>query len=116
MLPRALQSAGCLLGRVGRVLFWSAPVGGVAVIVNLIGIRSVGGIDHWTQWLRVHAGAFLVWRLCLYGVTGWGWVWMRQRLTRRESSVEARHRLVRIEVAAVLAIALIEGHTWWRNS
>jgi hypothetical protein len=37
-----------------------------------------------------HAGYFLVWRLCLYGATAYGWVWMRRRLLAREDQTRDR--------------------------
>ena len=58
--------------RVGVALLWSALVIGAAVLVNLFGIRIVGGIDGWERWLRTHAIVFLTWRLCLYAGTVWG--------------------------------------------
>ena len=38
----------------------------------------------WEQWLAAASGYFLVWRLCLYGATACGWMWMRRRLLARE--------------------------------
>ncbi|NBK54252.1 hypothetical protein [Pseudomonas aeruginosa] len=98
--------------RVGFALLWSALVLGAAVAVNLAGIRIVGGIDGWERWLRAHAVVFLAWRLCLYTGTAWGWCWMRRRVQQREAATEARQRFLRIEVAAVTAIVLMEGGAW----
>jgi hypothetical protein len=39
----------------------------------------VGSVAGWERWLGCTAGYFLVWRLCLYGATAYGWVWMRRR-------------------------------------
>lgn len=101
--------------RVGMALFWSALVLGAAVAVNLAGIRIVGGIDGWERWLRAHAMVFLAWRLCLYAGTAWGWWWMRRRVQQREAAAETRQRFLRIEVAAVVAIVLMEGSAWLQH-
>ena len=50
-----------------------------------------------------------LWRLCLYGATVCGWVWMRRRLLARESGMEARRRLLRAEVAGVVGIVALEA-------
>jgi hypothetical protein len=50
-----------------------------------------------------------VWRLCLYGATVYGWVWMRRRLLAREEDAQARRRLVRSEIAGVVAIVALEA-------
>jgi len=52
---------------------------------------------------------FFLWRLCLYGATGYGWIWMRRRLLARESGTEARRRLLRAEVAGVAGIVALEA-------
>jgi len=101
--------------RVGVALLWGLVVVGAAAIVNLAGIRIVGSIDGWEHWLRRHTGVFLVWRLCLYALTAWGWWWMRQRVLRREPATETRRRFLRIEVAAVTAIVLMEGSAWLQH-
>ena len=98
-----------LLNRqVGMALLWTGLVIGVAVLVNLVGIQLVGSIDGWSRWLKDHAGYFLVWRTALYGVTAWSWWRMCQRLDRRPMPTDATKRLKRTEIAALLAIALIE--------
>ncbi|MFC4729455.1 hypothetical protein [Coralloluteibacterium thermophilus] len=79
-----------------------------AVVVNLVGIRMAGSIEDWHQWMRAHAGWFLVWRLLLYAVTVYGWLWMRRRLHAREPDGGARQRLLRVEIAAVLAVVALE--------
>ena len=42
------------------------------------------------RWLAASAGYFLVWRLCLYGATVHGWVWMRRRLLARMRKTRKR--------------------------
>lgn len=79
-----------------------------AVVANLVGIRLTGSIEHWQQWMDAQAGYFLAWRLLLYAGTVWGWLWMRRRLLAREPDGSARARLMRVEVAAVLAVAALE--------
>lgn len=106
--------------RIGRrvVMSWvwmllgTAAVVLVAVAINLAGIHFAGDVDGWQRWLRSHASAFLMWRLCLYAATGYGWWRMRQRVYRRDTAPEAHRRLQRAEMAAVVAIVLLEGSTW----
>jgi hypothetical protein len=98
--------------RVGVALLWSALVIGAAVVVNLAGIRIVGGVNGWERWLQGHTEAFLAWRLCLYAVTAWGWWWMRQRVRQREATAETHQRFLRVEIAAVAAIVLMESSAW----
>lgn len=98
--------------RVGVALLWTAAVVGAAVVVNLAGIRLIGSVDGWERWLQMHAGFFLAWRVCLYAATAWGWWWMRQRVWQREPAVETRQRFMRIEVAAVIAVVLMEASVW----
>lgn len=93
----------------GRALLWTAFVVLVAVGINLIGISIVGDISTWSRWLDDHAGYFLAWRLCLYGTTGYGWLWMRHRLSR---DADTRQRLVRAEIGAVAALILLEVSVW----
>jgi purine-cytosine permease-like protein len=100
--------------RIGMSLLWCALIIGIAVLVNLVGISLIGGIEHWQRWLHSHAGLFLAWRMILYGATAWGWHWMRQRVLQREPLPLTRQRLLRIEIAAVAAIVLMEGSTWWQ--
>ena len=88
----------------------------VAVAINAVGIHLIGDIDGWSHWWRAHAGYFLVWRLCLYMATGYGWWWMRRRLLQREPSPDARWRLLRTEIAAVLALVLLEGSLLLRQA
>ncbi|RQR79144.1 hypothetical protein DIE11_17235 [Burkholderia sp. Bp9012] len=86
----------------------------VAFLINAVGIRIAGDADHWTQWMHRHVNYFRVWRLLLYAGTAWGWWWMRRRLLAREPAPETRARLLRLELAAVTALALLEGSTWLR--
>ena len=90
------------------VLVWTVSLLIAATAVNVVGIRIAGSIEGWQRWMDAHAGVFLVWRLLLYGVTVWGWLWMRRRLHAREPEGGARQRLLRVEVAAVLAVVALE--------
>lgn len=80
----------------------------LAVAVNVVGIRIAGSIDGWERWMDAHANVFLVWRLLLYGGTTWGWIWMRRRLRAREPEGAAMQRLMRLEIAAVAALLVLE--------
>ena len=92
-----------------------ARVGMAAVLAHVLGIRLLGSIEDWQRWLHAHAGLFAAWRWCLYGVTSWAWWWVHRRVCLREPDIETRHRLLRIEIAAVGAIVLLEGSAWLRQ-
>ncbi len=99
--------------RAAKALLWTVAIVAAAVGANVVGIYLVGSVAGWEQWLAATAGYFLVWRLCLYGATAYGWVWMRRRLLAREAQNgadgQARRRLVRSEIAGVVAIVVLEA-------
>ncbi len=95
--------------RAAKALLWTVVIVAAAVGANVAGIYLVGSIAGWERWLAAATGYFLVWRLCLYGATAYGWVWMRRRLLAREDDAQARHRLVRSEIAGVVAIVVLEA-------
>lgn len=88
------------------VLLLAAAV--AAVAANIAGIHSLGSVVDWERWLAEASGYFLLWRLCLYGATGYGWIWMRRRLLMRETGTEAKHRIMRAEIAGVAGIVALE--------
>ena len=96
--------------RAAKALLWTVVLVAAAVGANLLGIYLVGSVAGWERWLAAASGYFLVWRLCLYGATTYGWVWMRRRLLAREGDDgQARRRLVRSEIAGVVAIVVLEA-------
>ncbi len=95
--------------RAAKALLWTMVLAAVAVGADIVGIYLVGSVAGWERWLAAAAGYFLVWRLCLYGATAYGWVWMRRRLLAREDDAQARRRLVRSEIAGVVAIVALEA-------
>lgn len=94
--------------RAVRTLLWMVVLVLAAVAVNIAGIHFFGSIVTWERWLADAAGYFLIWRLCLYASTAWGWRWMRRRMLAREAGAEARRRLIRTEIAGVMAIVALE--------
>ncbi|WP_369682565.1 hypothetical protein [Pseudomonas reactans] len=90
----------------GLVLLWVSLLLIAAAAANVIGIHLAGSLEGWQQWLAAHAGYFLTWRLLLYAGTAWGWLWMRRRVLAREPGT--RQRLLRAEIAAVIAVAALE--------
>lgn len=110
-----LRPPWLFIRRVGTTLMWALLVVGIAVAVNIAGIHVVGGIGGWEPWLRAHSTHFFVWRLLLYAATACGWWWMRQRLRQREPAAETHQRLLRIEIAAVVTLVLLEGSQLLRN-
>lgn len=101
--------------RVAVALLWCAPVGITAILAHVLGIRLLGGVDGWQRWLQTHAGLFALWRCGLYTLTGWGWWWVHRRVRLREPDVETQRRLLRIEIAALIAVVLLEGSAWLRH-
>ena len=99
--------------RAAKALLWAAVIVAAAVGANVAGIYLVGSVAGWERWLAAAAGYFLLWRLCLYGATAYGWLWMRRRLLAREAQSgadkQARRRLVRSEIAGVIAIVALEA-------
>jgi hypothetical protein len=97
------------LGRRGGIaLLWAVALVAAAVAANVVGIAMLGSLGAWQGWLTQATWLFLLWRLCLYAATVYGWRWMRRRVLARDGSVPARRRLVRTEVAAVVAIVALE--------
>ena len=95
--------------RAVKALLWTVVIVAAAVGANIAGIYLVGSVAGWERWLAAAAGYFFVWRLCLYGATAYGWVWMRRRLLAREDSTPTRRRLIRAEVAGIVAIVALEA-------
>jgi len=96
------------LRRAGLTLLWTLLLLVATVAANVIGIHLAGGIEGWQQWLTEHSGHFRAWRLLLYVGTTWGWCWMRRRVLAREAEAGTRQRLLRAEIAAVIAVAVLE--------
>ena len=98
--------------RSAKTLLWALLIVAAAVGANVAGIYLVGSVAKWERWLAASAGYFFLWRMCLYGATAYGWVWMRRRVLAREVNDEAgrqaRRRLVRSEIAGVIAIVALE--------
>ena len=85
-----------------------AALTAVAVFTHAMGVHLVGNVAAWQRWLHAHTWMFGLWRLVLYGVIARGWWWMHGRVRQRETSSDARRRLMRAEIAAALAIVLTE--------
>lgn len=100
--------SGLRLRRAGLALLSALLVLLATVAANVIGIHLAGGIDDWQVWLTAHSKHFLVWRLMLYAGTAYGWIWMRRRVLARELDAGTRRRLLRAELAAVVAVAALE--------
>ena len=101
--------------RVGVALLWTLLVVAADDVDAGDVHRHRGGVEGWQHWLQAHAGHFFVWRLCLYGATAYGWWWMRRRLLRREPSRETHQRLLRTEIAAVIAVVALEASQLLRH-
>ncbi|HCI1918298.1 hypothetical protein OYT13_20450 [Pandoraea sp. XJJ-1] len=99
--------------RAAKALLWTVVIVAAAAGANIAGIYLVGSVAGWERWLAASAGYFFIWRLCLYGATAYGWVWMRRRLLAREdqdgTDGQARRRLMRSEIAGVVAIVALEA-------
>ncbi|GKT02078.1 hypothetical protein AVKW3434_21835 [Acidovorax sp. SUPP3434] len=108
MMPAWLRLRWLPGRRAAVALLWAAAVIAVAVVANLVGIRMLGSISQWDRWLQEQAVWFFAWRLALYAVSGWGWVWMRRRLCAREPDGNAHQRFLRAEIAAAMALVALE--------
>ncbi|UTW12351.1 hypothetical protein [Marinobacterium rhizophilum] len=108
MSRAGLRLHGLLNRRVGIALLGTAGLIAAVIAANLLGIYLLGSLEHWARWLAQTSGYFLLWRLCLYTITAWGWRWMRRRLLRREPDRASRRRLVRTEIAGVVTIVTLE--------
>ena len=95
--------------RTRRALLWTLILLTLAVAANVAGIFLMGSVAGWERWMAQSSGYFLLWRLCLYGATAYGWLWMRRRLLAREPGAEARRRLIRAEVAGAVAMVALEA-------
>ena len=99
--------------RAAKTLLWLVLIVAAAVGANVAGIYLVGSVAGWERWLTASAGYFFIWRLCVYAATAYGWFWMRRRVLAREDQSgtdgQARRRLIRTEVAGVVAIVALEA-------
>ena len=95
--------------RAAKALLWAVVLVAAAVGANIVGIYLVGSVAGWERWLAAASGYFFVWRLCLYGATAYGWVWMRRRASVLSSRASSRRRLIRAEVAGIVAIVALEA-------
>ncbi len=107
--PAERRSALSIVRSLGRAAIWVGLLIGVAATVNVLGTRAVGGTEAWTQWLRAHAGYFMAWRIILYLVAIVLWRRLRVRLQQAGTGVDAVARVRRVEIAAVLAVLLLEA-------
>lgn len=98
-----------VLGRAGMAILWAVLLIAVAATVNAAGIRMAGDSAAWWLWMRAHSGWFLAWRLILYAGTIAGWIWMRRRLMAREPDHATHLRLLRVEIAAMMAFVALEA-------
>lgn len=80
----------------------------VMIAIHAVGIRIVGNVAAWQRWLHMHVWMLRLWRLALYVAILRGWWWIHTRVRQRDHSPDARHRLMRAEIAAVLAIVMTE--------
>lgn len=94
--------------RWGRTLLWLTLLLIAVVIANLLGIYLAGNISNWDNWMQAHSAWFMGWRVLLYTATVWGWLWMRRHLRIREPEAAPHRRLLRVEIAAVLAFIALE--------
>ncbi|HCE5828628.1 TPA: hypothetical protein NHK69_005154 [Pseudomonas aeruginosa] len=109
MIPAWLRLRWLFNRRVGYALLWTVLLLVVAIAINVIGIRVLGSIQSWERWMDDHTGYFLAWRLLLYVGLACGWRWMRKRVLAREPDPESHERLIRVEIAGVAALAVLEG-------
>lgn len=95
----------------GQFAFWAVLLTLAVIVIGLLGIEASNDMSGWSHWLKSQATPLLIWRLALYGATAYGWYRMRQRLISEGLSPQQRQRLLCAEVAAAVAISLLELHT-----
>ena len=95
--------------RVGWALFWASVLIGVCLVINLVGIHLLGGIGQWERWMAAHTAHFLAWRAGLYAALGLGWFRVRRKVVAVDAPIHAQVRLLRAEIAAVIAIVVLES-------
>jgi hypothetical protein len=93
-------------------LLWACAILLLGASIALFGAHFLGGVQGWESWLSQRRILLLGWRLLVYVAALAGWCWMRKRLLMRESSIAARSRLRRTELAAVIVITALECTTW----
>lgn len=76
------------------------------------GQPSLDRLQAWTAWLEAHAMLLLLWRLCLYGLTAWGWYGLHQRVRAREGSSRGVVRLYLLEGLALSTLTAAEWRLW----
>ncbi|WP_372156741.1 hypothetical protein ACCP96_13270 [Xanthomonas campestris pv. fici] len=110
-MTRAAERRGAMpiVRSLGRAAIWVGLLIGVAVTVNVLGIRAVGGAEAWAQWLKAHAGYFMAWRIVLYAVAIVLWRRLRVRLQQAGTGIEELARIRRVEIAAMLAVLVLEA-------
>ncbi|MCW2478056.1 hypothetical protein [Candidatus Symbiopectobacterium sp. NZEC135] len=91
-----------------RVILWTVALLMITATANVMGIHFAGSIVGWKHWLADAANYFLLWRLCLYGATVYGWLWMRCRLFLHDTSTDARRRLIRAEISGIATLLTLE--------
>ncbi|EKY3920609.1 hypothetical protein RS584_15005 [Enterobacter sp. DTU_2021_1002640_1_SI_PRY_ASU_LCPMC_013] len=109
MIPAWLRWRWLFNRRVGYALLLTVLLFAMAIAINVIGIRVLGSIESWERWMDEHTGYFLAWRLLLYTGIACGWRWMRKRVLDREPGTASHERLIRVEIAGVAALVVLEG-------
>lgn len=104
-----------LLSRAGTASIWAFLLVAAAATANFIGIRMAGNAEAWDLWMKQHSSWFFAWRLLLYAGTVAGWVWMRRRLAARERDRATHLRLLRAEIAAMVAFIALEASLLLRS-
>src|SRR5690349_17097183 len=97
-----------LLPNLWRIPAAVLSLGLLAFLANIVGIWSLGGVARWMRWLHDHRMYFLLWRLLLYSATIYGWLSMRRRVLEVEPGTATAVRLLRVEVAGVVTLVLME--------
>jgi hypothetical protein len=85
----------------------------LAACLSFVRARGVSDPHSWQIWYGTHWPLLLAWRLCVYGATAYGWMWMRRRIQHREPAPETHRRLLRTEIAALLVVLAIELIELW---
>lgn len=86
----------------------------LAFVINAVSVASLGSTNRWARWIQGHRLYLLLWRVLLYAITVYAWIPMRRRVLSAEADAAAV-RLLRAEVAAGVAVVLIEATVFFQT-
>ena len=102
-----ISSAMSLLGKGVKAIACLVLLGVLAIALNAVMFRLVGGVQGWQAWRTDHYWHLLAWRMTLYVGLVTGWLTLKARFRKQEPEQRDK-RLHRVEIMAALLVLLIE--------